>query len=68
MTDETLITIEEMAKAIADELMQKFGYEEQNQCWLLIRQRLIADREKKIADAKEAMAGIKGSHKKKVNG
>ena len=57
--DENLITIEEAAKLMADDLLTNFSREMQVQVWLLVKQRLIADCEQKKAAEKEAELAFK---------
>jgi hypothetical protein len=59
MTDENMITIEEKAREMADELISMFTREQQAQVWLLVKKRLIEDCEMKKAAEKEAQGAFK---------
>ncbi len=58
MSDEQK-TIEEMSAIMAAELMRSFDFSEQNACWLMIRDRLIAERQRIETEAKEAKIALK---------
>ena len=51
--------LKEAADKIADELSANFNYKQQNEIWLLVKQRLIADRTSQIEESKQAMNDLK---------